>query len=76
VVNIAIEYASMGATVAVSEAVALPELLALGWHATEITAGRVGQTRTFSKQKQEFLTMSREPAHRIATQPGLFGASP
>lgn len=76
VVSVAVEYAAMGATVAVSEAVALPELLALGWHATEITAGRVGQKRTFSKQKQEFLTMNREPSHRVVSQPGLFGVSP
>lgn len=76
VVSVAVEYAAMGAIVAVSEAVALPELLALGWHATEITAGRVGQKRTFSKQKQEFLTMNREPSHRVVSQPGLFGVSP
>lgn len=76
VVSVAVEYAAMGATVAVSEAVALPELLALGWHATEITAGRVGQKRTFSKQKQEFLTMNRGPAHSVATQVSMFTAGP
>ena len=76
VVSVAVEYAAMGATVAVSEAVALPELLTLGWHATEITAGRVGQKRTFSKQKQEFLTMNRGPAHSVATQVSMFTAGP
>jgi hypothetical protein len=75
VVRLALGYAALGATVCVSEAEALPELVAQGWHSVEITAGRKGQRRTFSKQQGEFLTMNREPAHRIATQPSLFGAA-
>jgi hypothetical protein len=62
-----------GATVCISEAEPLPELP--GWHACEITGGRRGQKRTFSKQQAEWLTMNREPAHRVATQTSLFGAA-
>jgi hypothetical protein len=49
--------------------------LAAGWHVAELTEGRRGQKRTFSAQKREFLTMNRKPAHRIASQPALFGAA-
>lgn len=60
--------AALGATVAISEAeVVIPE-----WCAVEITAGRKGQKRTFSKQQAEWVTMNREPAHRVATQARLF----
>lgn len=74
VVSIAIEYASMGAHVAISEAVPLPELVALGWHVADITGGRKGQKRTFSKQQGEFMTMNRPAAYTIPTQVGMFGA--
>ena len=68
VVRHARAYAELGATVAVSEAeVVIPE-----WCAVEITGGRKGQKRTFSKQQAEWVTMNREPAHRVATQPALF----
>ena len=68
VVRHARAYAELGATVAISEAeVVIPE-----WCAVEITGGRKGQKRTFSKQQAEWLTMNREPAHRVATQPVLF----
>ena len=68
VVRHARAYAALGATVAISEAeVVIPE-----WCAVEITAGRKGQKRTFSKQQAEWVTMNREPAHRVATQPALF----
>ena len=71
VVRHARAYAELGATVAISEAeVVIPE-----WHAVEITAGRKGQNRTFSKQQAEWVTMNREPAHRVATQPALFAVS-
>lgn len=70
VIHYALAYSSLGATVAISEATPLPELE--GWHATEITDGRKGQKRTFSKQQGEWVTMNREPAHRVATQPALF----
>lgn len=68
VVRHARAYAELGATVAISEAeVVIPE-----WCAVEITAGRKGQKRTFSKQQAEWVTMNREPAHRVATQSALF----
>jgi hypothetical protein len=68
VVRHAKAYAEIGAVVAISEAeVVIPE-----WDAVEITAGRKGQKRTFSKQQAEWLTMNRAPAHRVAVQAGLF----
>jgi hypothetical protein len=68
VVRHARAYAELGAVVAISEAeVVIPE-----WDAVEITGGRRGQKRTFSKQQAEWLTMNREPAHRVAVQAGLF----
>jgi len=60
-----------GATVCISEAEPLPELP--GWHACEITGGRRGQKRTFSKQQAEWLTMNRSPAATVAVQVGMFG---
>ena len=68
VVRIAYDFDRLGAVVAISEAeVVIPE-----WHAVEITAGRKGQKRTFSKQQQEWVTMNREPAHRVAVQSPMF----
>jgi hypothetical protein len=68
VVRHARAYAELGAVVVISEAeVVIPE-----WDAVEITAGRKGQKRTFSKQQAEWLTMNRAPAHRVAVQAGLF----
>lgn len=59
----ALRWAAAGATVVVSEAVPIPGLADLpGWHAHEITDERVGQKRTFSRQKREWLTMNRPPA--------------
>lgn len=58
-VPIAREWAAAGAWVLVSEAEPIPELMAEGWHAVEITACRVGQRRTFSKQQREWVTSSR-----------------
>jgi hypothetical protein len=75
VIRLARAYAAMGATVAISEAEPLFELDGPEWHVVEITGGRKGQKRTFSKQRAEFVTMNREPAHRVATQPALFGAA-
>ena len=63
--------ADMGATVCVSEQEPIPELMQAGWHATEITADRVGQRRTFSKQQAEWLTMSK-PHKRQKTVFDLF----
>jgi hypothetical protein len=68
VVRHARAYAELGAVVAISEAeVVIPE-----WDAVEITGGRRGQKRTFSKQQAEWLTMNRAPSHRVAVQAGLF----
>lgn len=61
-----------GALVVVSEAEPIPELMAEGWHAVEITGERKGQKRTFSKQQREWLTMSRAPAWKPSEQMGLF----
>ena len=61
-----------GALVVVSEAEPIPELMAGGWHAVEITGERKGQKRTFSKQQREWLTMSRAPAWKPSEQMGLF----
>lgn len=69
VVRYCFAYADMGATVCVSEQEPIPELMQAGWHATEITADRVGQRRTFSKQQAEWLTMSVAPKR---CQIGLF----
>jgi len=66
-------WAAAGATVCVSEAEPIPDLVADGWHAVEITSTRKGQRRTFSKQQAEWLTLSREPSWRPAAQRSLFG---
>ena len=71
VVELARRWADAGAAVYISEAEPLPELD--GWHTVEITSTRVGQKRTFSKQKREWLTMNRKPAWVPAVQQGLFG---
>jgi hypothetical protein len=62
-----------GALVVVSEAEPIPDLMAEGWHAVEITGERKGQKRTFSKQQREFLTMSEPPRWRPSVQESLFG---
>jgi len=61
-----------GATVCISEAEPIPELVADGWHAVEITGERKGQKRTFSKQQAEWLTLSHPPKWRPSVQQGLF----
>ena len=66
-------WAEAGAVVCISEAEPIPELVADGWHAVEITGARVGQARTFSKQKCEWLTLNRPPAWTVPVQTGLFG---
>ena len=66
-------WAEAGAIVCISEAEPIPELVADGWHAVEITGARVGQARTFSKQKCEWLTLNRPPAWTVPVQTGLFG---
>jgi len=71
VVRIAYDFDRLGAVVAISEA----EVVIPDWHAVEITGGRRGQKRTFSRQQAEWLTLNREPAHRVAVQTGLFGGA-
>ena len=73
VVAMAQEFSAMGATVAISEQTPIEELD--GWESVEISDGRVGQKRTFSKQKKEYLTMNRTPGFKIAKQSNLFGVS-
>ena len=76
VVAIARDYAALGAHVAVSEAEPLADLVGEGWHVANLTGGRRGSKRTFSKQQTEYLTMNREPAYRVATQPSMFALAP
>ena len=73
VVAMARRWRDAGALVAVSEQEALPELMAEGWHAVDITSTRRGQKRTFSRQQREWLTMSEPPRWTPAEQLGLFG---
>ena len=73
VVAMALDFAAMGATVAISEQTPIEELD--GWESVEISEGRVGQKRTFSAQKREYLTMNRTPGFTIAKQCNLFGVS-
>ena len=73
VVEMARRWKDAGALVCISEQEALPELMAEGWHALDITSTRKGQKRTFSKQQTEWLTMSEAPRWRPAVQVGLFG---
>ena len=72
VIAIARRWAAAGATVAISEAEAIPELVAEGWHAVEITNERIGAARTFSKQKREWVTLNQPPAWVPPTQGRLF----
>ena len=73
VVAHALDFASLGATVAISEAEAIPDLVRSGWYSVEITGGRVGAKRTFSKQQQEIITMNKQPQYTVPTQSSLFG---
>lgn len=65
VVQLALRWAAAGSVVAVAEAEPLPELLAAGWHAQELTwareSGRRG--RAYSGQKREFITSNVRPHH-------------
>jgi hypothetical protein len=75
VVRHALDFDALGAHVAVSEACELPELMSAGWHGADITGGRKGQKRTFSKQQGEYLTMNRPGRYVVAQQIGLFAVS-
>lgn len=72
VVALARRWAAAGAVVCISEAEPIPELVAEGWHAVEITGERVGQARTFSRQKREWLTLNTAPAWVPSVQGSLF----
>ena len=72
VVELARRWADAGAAVYISEAEPLAALVEEGWHTVEITSTRVGQKRTFSKQKREWLTMNRPPAWVPPVQESLF----
>jgi hypothetical protein len=75
VVALARRWAEAGAGVMVTEAEAIPELVAEGWHAVEYDHGRVGQRRTFSRQQREVATMNRAPGRvdRLGVQASMFG---
>jgi len=72
VVDLARRWNAAGAVVCISEAEAIPELVADGWHAVRIDGERVGQKRTFSRQQAEYLTLSHPPAWRPCLQQPLF----
>lgn len=72
-VTLARRWHAAGARVCISEAEPIPELVAEGWHAVRIDGERLGQARTFSRQKAEWLTLSHPPAWRPSVQAGLFG---
>ncbi|NBW77150.1 MAG: hypothetical protein EBR34_15350 [Sphingomonadaceae bacterium] len=71
-IALARRWAAAGATVAISEAEPIPELVADGWHAVRIDGERVGQKRTFSKQQTEWVTLNRPPAWVPPVQARLF----
>jgi hypothetical protein len=73
VVKMARTWADAGATVCISEAEPIPDLIAEGWHAVEISATRKGAKRTFSKQQAEWLTLSRPPSFVPRETMSLFG---
>jgi hypothetical protein len=73
VVALARRWAAAGATVCISEAEPIPELVAEGWWKVRIDGERVGQPRTFSKQQAEWLTLNRAPAWVPSVQGALFG---
>jgi hypothetical protein len=75
VIQLARRWQAAGAKVCISEAEPIPELLAAGWHAVEITGERKGQKRTFSKQQREWLTLSHAPAWKPSVQVTLFGGA-
>lgn len=59
VVALARRWADAGATVCISEAEPIPELVTDGWEVADITGRRKGTRRTFSKQQSEYLTIKR-----------------
>lgn len=72
VVAMARAWRDAGSLVCISEQEPIPELIADGWHALDITSTRKGQKRTFSKQQAEWLTMSEPPKWKPSEQLGMF----
>lgn len=72
VVALARRWADAGALVVISEQEPLPALMADGWHSMRLTSTRRGQKRTFSRQQEEYLTMSAPPVVRPLVQESLF----
>jgi 16S rRNA G966 N2-methylase RsmD len=75
VLDLAQRWHAAGATVAISEQVPLP---IDGWHHLRIDQYRVGQKRIFSRQQEEWITMSRPPVPpalwmQRRTDPGQMG---
>ena len=70
VCELAERWAAAGARVVISESAPLVELS--GWHTVEITGERIGQKRTFSRQKREWLTMNTPPVWRPPVQRTLW----
>ena len=68
VVALARRWSAAGAMVAISEAEPIGDLVAEGWYAVRIDGERKGQARTFSKQKDEWLTLSNAPTWTPTTQ--------
>ena len=73
-VEVARRWDEAGATVCISEAEPIPELVADGWHKVEITGERKGQRRTFGGTR-EWLTLNRAPSWRPSEQRSLFGGA-
>lgn len=73
VLRLAKEWSRRGAMVAICEAVSLKEALGDGWFDVRIDHARKGSVRTFSKQKDEWVTINRVPQYIPPKQVGLFG---
>lgn len=67
------EWSEAGAVVLISECRPLADLMGPGWVSVRIDSERRGVKRTFSKQKQEWITMNRPPVIVPGRQVGMFG---
>ena len=72
VLELARRWHDAGAIVMISEAVGLAADLPGEWWEVDITSTRVGQARTFSRQKVEMVTLNRAPQWVPHVQQGLF----
>jgi hypothetical protein len=66
VVSMARAWHAAGANVAISEAEPISALMEDGWHSHNLTRERAGSVRQFSKQKDEWLTLSRSPMGQLS----------